>query len=145
MSKIRVLIVDDHPMLRRGLRSLLSCYEDIELVGEAGDGATALQLAVQMRPDVVLLDIGLPGPDGVAVACQLEQQAPEVKVIVLTAYDNEEYIKNMLGTGVYAYLLKNTSDETVVDTIRKVYQGQRLLTPSLWNLVLEQFEQLVKE
>ncbi len=144
MAKIQVLIVDDHPMLRRGLRSLLSCYEDIKLVGEAGDGAAALELARQARPDVVLLDIGLPGPDGVEVAHLLEQQVPEAKIIVLTAYENEEYIKSMLGIGVYAYLLKNTSDEMLVDTIRKVHQGRRLLTPSLWDKVLQQFSTLAK-
>src|SRR5512140_1289319 len=108
---IRVLIVDDHPMVRRGLKSLLSSYSDIEIIGEAGDGVTALDKAVQLAPDIVLLDIQMPELDGVEVAQRLRRVAPKAKIIALTAFDNQEYVFNAIQAGVYAYLLKSTSDD----------------------------------
>lgn len=144
MGAIRVLVVDDHPMVRRGLRSLLSSYRDIEVVGEAEDGAAALRAAVALSPDVILLDIRLPGPDGVEVAYQLCHQAPGAKIIVLTAYDHDEYVVGALRAGAYAYLLKSASDETVVETIRLVHQGKHLLSPSLMDKMLREFQTLAK-
>lgn len=141
---IRVLIVDDHPMVRRGLRSLLSSYSDIQVVGEAEDGAAALQLVASLDPEVILLDIRLPGPDGVEIAHQLHKQAPDAKVIVLTAFDNDEYIAGAFRAGAHAYLLKSTSDETVVETIRQVHQGRHLLSPSLVDKLLQQFESMAR-
>jgi two-component system response regulator DevR len=142
MDTIRILIVDDHPMVRRGLRSLLSSYQDIEVVGEAEDGAAALQAAADLSPDVILLDIWMPGPGGVEVAYQLRHQAPVAKIVILTAFDNDEYVLGALRAGAYAYLLKSTSDETVVEAIRLVHQGKRLLSPALMDKVLRQFQAL---
>lgn len=144
MTVIRVLIVDDHAILRRGLRNLLSSYQDIQVVGEAEDGATALQAATALTPDVIVLDIRLPGPDGVETASQLRGQAPEAKIIVLTAFESEEYLLDALRAGVHAYLLKNSSDETLVEAIRQVHGGQRLLSPRLMDTVLQQFETVAK-
>ena len=143
MDKIRVLIVDDHAMVRRGLQSLLSLYRDIEVVGEAGDAASAVQAAVELSPEVILLDIRLPGPSGIDAAKRLRKEAPEARIIALTAHDNDEYILEALGAGVRAYLLKSTADETVVETIRLVHQGKRLLSPALMDKVLQQFEDLM--
>lgn len=144
MAVIRVLIVDDHPILRRGLRNLLSAYHDIEVVGEAEDGAAALQTATTLSPDVIVLDVRLPGPDGVEVAYHLRRQAPEAKIIVLTAFDDDKYLLGALRAGAHAYLLKNTSDETVVETIRQVHRGKHLLSPKLIDTVLQQFETMAK-
>jgi len=144
MDKIRVLIVDDHAMVRRGLQSLLSLYRDIEVVGEAGDAASAVQAAVELSPEVILLDIRLPGPSGIEAAKRLRKEAPEARIIALTAHDNDEYILEALGAGVRAYLLKSTADETVVETIRLVHQGKRLLSPALMDKVLQQFEDLIR-
>ncbi len=135
---IRVLIVDDHPMVRRGLSSLLSAYPDIEVVGEAENGTAALQAVADLAPHVVLLDIQMFGLDGIQVASSMLRTAPQIKIIILTAYDNEEYILGAFRAGAYAYLLKSSSDETVVETIRLVQQGQRLLSPSLMDQVLRQ-------
>ena len=143
MDKIRVLIVDDHAMVRRGLQSLLSLYRDIEVVGEAGDAASAVQAAVELSPEVILLDIRLPGPSGIDAAKRLRKEAPEARIIALTAHDNDEYILEALRAGVRAYLLKSTADETVVETIRLVHQGKRLLSPALMDKVLQQFEDLM--
>lgn len=144
LTPIRVLIVDDHPMVRRGLRSLLSSYPDIEVVGEAGDGTTALQAVAELAPHVILLDIQMFGVGGIEIASRILRNAPEVKIVILTAYDNEEYILGAFRAGVYAYLLKNSSDETVVETIRLVQQGRRLLSPSLMDQVLRQLHMLAQ-
>jgi NarL family two-component system response regulator LiaR len=144
MNPIRVLIVDDHPMIRHGLRSLLSVYPDIQVIGEADNGARALLAAENFSPEVILLDIQLPGPNGVELAQQLYQKAPETKIIILSAFDNDEYLLGALTAGAYAYLLKNSSSETVVETIRQVQQGKRLLSPSLVDPVLRQFQTLAR-
>lgn len=141
---IRVLIVDDHPMVRRGLRSLLSAYPDIAVVGEAENGTAALQAVDALAPHVVLLDIQMFGLSGIEAASSILNRVPQVKIIILTAYDNEEYILGAFKAGVYAYLLKNSSDETVVETIRQVQQGQRLLSPSLMDQVLRQLHLLAQ-
>ncbi len=145
MTTIRVLVVDDHPMVRRGLTSLLTSCADIEVVGEAGDGESAVEAAVALSPDVVLVDILLPKISGILVASQLRRVAPQAKVIVLTAFDNEEYVLSSLNAGAYAYLLKTTSDEALVDSIRSVHRGRRLLSPSLMDKVLQQFQVLIRD
>jgi DNA-binding NarL/FixJ family response regulator len=124
---ISILIVDDHPMVRRGLKSLLSSYPDFQIVGEADNGATALALTEQLAPDIVLLDIQMPELDGVQVAHRLRSVAPQAKIVALTAFDNEEYVVSAMQAGVYAYLLKSHSDDTIADTIRRVHAGERLL------------------
>lgn len=144
MSTIRVLIVDDHPMIRHGLRGLLSAYPDIEVVGEAEDGATALEAAERLAPAVILLDVQLSGPNGVELANQLYQKAPDAKIIILTAFDNDEYLVGALRAGAYAYLLKNSSNKMVVETIRLVHEGKHLISPSLIDPMLRQFQTLAK-
>ncbi len=144
MNPIRVVVVDDHPMVRRGLRSLLSAYPDIEVVGEFEDGAATLKSAPALQPDVILMDIKMPGMDGVALAHQFHQIAPQAKIIHLTAYEDDEYLQSSFRSGAYAYLLKSASDETVVNTVRRVHAGERLLSPSLINKVLEQFQNLAQ-
>ncbi len=144
MDIIRVLIVDDHPMVRRGLKSLLSSYPDIAVVGEAEDGAAALRAAINLVPEVVLLDIQLPGLDGVEVAYQLRHTNPDIRIIAVTAFENEEYVVKAMQAGAYAYLLKSTSDETVIEAIRLVHQGKRTLSPALMDGVLRQFQALAQ-
>ncbi len=144
METIRVLIVDDHPMVRHGLRSLLSVYQDVQVVGEADNGTTALQAAEDLSPEVILLDVQLPGPNGVELITQLTQKAPGTRVVMLTAFDNDEYLLGALKAGAYAYLLKNSPNEAVVETIRLVGQGKFLLSPSQVDPVLRQFQTLAK-
>lgn len=141
---IRVIIVDDHPIVRRGLQSLLSVYPDIEILGEAVDAATALQAVQALAPEVILLDIQMSGVDGIEIASRILRAAPQAKIIILTAYDNDEYILGAFRAGAYAYLLKNSMDETVVETIRLVHQGRRLLSPSLMDQLLRQFHILAQ-
>jgi len=141
-SAIQVLIVDDHPMVRRGLRNLLASQKDIQVIGEASDGATALQMAVDLNPNIILLDIQLPGPGGVEVAHQLRHQVPDAKIIILSAFDHEQHVYGALRAGAYAYLLKSTSDDTLIETIHQVAQGKHLLAPELMDSVLRHFHML---
>lgn len=138
---IRVLVVDDHAMVRRGLRSLLSLYQDIEVVGEAADAESALDAARDLSPEIILLDIQLPGLSGLQIAARLRSVHPHAKIIALTAHDNQEYVLQALRAGARAYLLKSTSDQSLVETIRLVQQGRRLLPSTLMDGLLEQIEQ----
>lgn len=136
---IRVLVVDDHPIVRQGVRSLLATYTDIQIVAEAATPAAALAAAQQSNPDVVLLDIRLPGMTGIEVTRQLAQLAPAARVIILTNYEDDDYLIGALQAGAHGYLLKSVSDEMLVWTIRAVYRGQRLISPDLMDRVLGQF------
>ncbi len=144
MQVIKVLIVDDHPTVRRGLDSLLTSHPDIDVVGEAEEGATALRLAESLNPDIILLDIQMPRLDGIGVANQLRKIVPNAKIIALTAFENDEYVASALRAGAYAYLLKSNTDEFIVETIRRVHQGERLLSPSVLSGVLRRFRDLAQ-
>jgi DNA-binding NarL/FixJ family response regulator len=139
---IRILVVDDHPVVRQGLRSLLSNHPDMQIVAEAGQAQDALSAARQESPDVVLLDIRLPGATGIEVARQMQRDAPETRIIMLTSYDDDEYLIGAMQAGAQAYLLKSVSDETLVWTIRAVHRGERLISPELLDRMLRQFAQV---
>lgn len=143
-SRIRVLLADDHPVVRQGLHSLLSNYEDIEVVGEVEQGSDIVEYVRSLHPDVVLLDIRLPGVDGIAVTRQLRRENPDTRIIILTTYDDDEYLIGALSAGAHAYLLKSASRETLTASIRAVASGERLLTPRLMSKVLRHFEDLAR-
>lgn len=145
MGTIRVLVADDHPVVRQGLRSLLASYDDIQVIGEAESGFSVMEQAGSLQPDVVLLDIRMIGSDGIAIAHQLRQSYPDIKVIILSTYDDDEYLFGALQAGVHGYLLKSVSHDILASSIRSVYGGERLLSPTLIDKVLHQFEELAKE
>ncbi|TCI25373.1 MULTISPECIES: response regulator transcription factor [Exiguobacterium] len=126
MNRIRVLIVDDHELVRKGLRLMFRSYEEIDVVGEAEDGTKAIQSAIQFSPDIVLLDITMgSGLDGFLVFQALKEEAPEVKVIFLTMHDEEAYIRRAIELGVPGYMSKNSDPGRLVEGIRQVHQGNR--------------------
>jgi len=139
MDHIRVLIVDDHPIVRQGLRSLLSNYPDMTLVGEAGDAATAVEMASQLAPEVILLDIRMPGMTGVEAARLLSRQHPSAKILMLTSFDDEEYVTGALQAGAFGYILKSASDEMLAGAVRAAYRGERILSPEVMNRVVKQY------
>jgi two-component system response regulator DevR len=139
---IRILIVDDHPVVRQGLRSLLSNHADLQIVAEAGQAQQALAAVKQENPDIVLLDIRLPGVTGLEVARQMHREYPHSRIIMLTSYDDDEYLVGALQTDAQAYLLKSVSDETLVWTIRAVHRGERLISHELLDRMLRQFAQV---
>lgn len=139
---IRILVVDDHPIVRQGLRSLLSAYAELQIVAEAGSPQQAIEAAVRHNPDIVLLDVRLPGATGIEVARQLQRECPAASVILLTSFDDDEYLLGALEVGVRAYLLKSVSDDMLVWTIRAVYRGERLISPEMLDRMLSQFSQM---
>lgn len=145
MSRIRVLIVDDHPVVRHGLKSMLSRTKDIDVVGEASDAETVVDMIPALQPDVLIMDIRLPGKSGLSVVPQLRQAHPWLKIVILTSYDEDEYLFGALRAGAHAYLLKSVAHEKLATTIRAVYTGERTLSPDLVGRVLQEFEALAQQ
>lgn len=131
MTQIRILVVDDHQIVRQGIRSLLSNHPEFDIVGEAADGPTALKQVQQLLPDVTLLDIRLPGESGLEVLRQIREVQPEAKVLMLTSFDDEEYVLNALRAGAQGFVLKSVSDEMLVQAIHSVCRGEHALSPQI--------------
>lgn len=146
MSVIRVLIADDHPVVRRGLRSMLANVDDIEVVGEASTAAETLEQIESLQPDVVLLDIRMPPhASGFRAAQQATQRHPATRIIFLTTYDEDQLILRAFEVGAYGYLLKNISAEQLAAAIRSVFAGERLLSDELMSRALHQLGDLARE
>ena len=130
MDKIKVLVVDDHAILRDGIRALLSLHDDIEIVGEASEGKEAIEKARELAPDVIVMDIAMPGMDGLEATRRIRKKSPEVKVLVLTQHDNREYILSAIKAGAAGYVPKRALGSDLVSAIRTVYKGDSFLYPS---------------
>lgn len=133
---IKVFIVDDHPVVRNGLRSLLDQYADMTVVGDAADSSAGFEGIVKLRPDVCLLDIRLDGEDGLALARRVLRKLPEMRIVALTSYAEENYLIEAARIGVSGYLLKNTSPELIANTIRLVHRGEKYLSPDMGDKAL---------
>ncbi len=145
METVRVLIVDDHPVVRQGVRSVLANHPDIEVVGEADGAASIFANIESLKPHVVLLDVRMPGQNGIEITQRLKREHPEVKVILLSTYDDEEFLFGALRAGAEGYLLKSASNEVLASSIRQVGHGERLLSPTLVGKVMREFQDLAKE
>jgi len=139
--RITVAIIDDQPLVRAGLRTLLTAEDDLELIGEAGDGASGLRLVRTYRPDVVLCDIRMPGTDGLALlaAVTSEESLADVRVVMLTTFELDEYVFEALRSGASGFLLKDAEPTALLDAIRVVAEGGSLLAPSVTRRVIEHF------
>ena len=135
-EKIRVIIADDHPIVRSGLRLMLGMEERIELVGEAADGSAALQLIGSLQPDVVLMDLRMPVMDGLEAIERIRTQWPQIAIIVLTTYDEDDLMLRSLQAGVRGYLLKESSLYTVLQAIGSAARGDMLLQPEMMKRIL---------
>jgi DNA-binding NarL/FixJ family response regulator len=136
MNTIRILIVDDHPVVRRGIVSLLSNHADFEVVGEADTVRSALELAEQRAPDIVLLDVRLPNESGLDLLTQLRDR--NMKVLVLTSFDDEEHVRVALQNGAAGFVLKSVSDDMLCGAIRTIYQGGRVLSAQITEQMVQQ-------
>jgi DNA-binding NarL/FixJ family response regulator len=145
LETIRVLVVDDHPVVRQGVRSVLANHPDIQVIAEAENAPSLFANLESLKPDVVLLDIRLPGQNGIEITQQIKREHPEVKVVILTTYDDDEYLFGALRAGAEGYLLKSASHQVLADSIRQVGRGERLLSPALVNKVMREFQSLAKE
>jgi len=128
---IKVVVVDDHAVVRSGLRLLLDAHEDIEVVGEAGNAKDAIFRARALKPDVMLLDVVMPGASGIDVLPELLKESPETRVLVLSMQDDPSYVREAFGAGASGYVLKEAADEEVVSAVREIAKGGRYVHPTL--------------
>lgn len=144
MSKIRVLIADDHVIVREGLRAILGAQPDIEVVGEASDGEEAVAKAKELHPDIVLMDITMPGMSGLDATRQIKQQSPNVSVLILTMHEGDEYFFKSLDAGASGYFIKGGSSQELISALHSVYQGAVFLFPTMAKKLLGSYLQQVK-
>lgn len=139
MGKIRVLLVDDHAILREGIRALLALSKDIDVVGEAADGQTGIECARELAPDVVLMDIAMPVLDGLEATRRIKERQKGTKVLILTQHENREYVYPILKAGADGYVLKKAAGTELISAIRAVHEGGTFLYPSVAKAVVEDY------
>jgi DNA-binding NarL/FixJ family response regulator len=138
---IKVLLVDDQPLLRAGFRALMNAVPDLEVVGEAADGESAVQMTLQIRPDVVLMDVQMPRSDGLTATARItaDPRLAGTKVIVLTTFELDEYVFGALKAGASGFLLKDIEPEALIDAVRLVHEGQALLAPQVTRRLIQAY------
>jgi DNA-binding NarL/FixJ family response regulator len=144
LKRTTIVLADDHRIVRQGLRALLASEADLEVIGEADDGREALELVRRLSPDVLVLDLMMPGLNGLEVARQLPRQSPGVRVVVLSMYDDEGFVLEALANGVSGYVLKDSNSSDLVHAVREVAAGRRYLSPPLSDRAIEAYQQRAK-
>lgn len=139
MGKIKILIADDHAVVREGTRQILEQEPDLDVVAEAVDGEEAVRLSGSSRPDVAIIDIAMPGIDGIEATRQIKALYPAVAVLILTAYDDDQFVFGLLEAGAAGYLLKSVRGKELVEAVRRVYAGESVLHPAIARKVLNRF------
>jgi DNA-binding NarL/FixJ family response regulator len=139
MAKIKVLLTDDHALFRQGIRTLLTAESDMEVVGESANGLDAVALAQQVRPDVVLMDIGMPGMSSFEATRQIRKDRPDTKVIFLSMYDDDDYLAECVDMGANGYILKDSPAEQLLTAVREVSRGGSFLSPRLLTRLVDDF------
>jgi DNA-binding NarL/FixJ family response regulator len=137
VSKIRVVIVDDHSLVREGICALLKFYEDVEVIGEASDGREAIEVAEKLNPDVMLMDIAMPGLGGLEATIEIKKRKPDIKILVLSQYDDREYVSRFLKANVSGYILKRAVGGELITAIRAVARGESYLHSSIAAKVID--------
>ncbi|MBA7704142.1 Transcriptional regulatory protein LiaR [subsurface metagenome] len=137
-NRIKVLIADDHPLVRHGIKTFLETYDDIYIVGEAENGREAIEICEKHLPDVVLMDVRMPGLNGIEATNHILKKRPNIKVIILTSFIDKELIENSLKAGASSYLLKNESGERIVRVIRDAYQGKSNLSSEATQIMISE-------
>jgi len=145
LEKIKILIADDHAIVREGIRRIFEREQDMEVVAEASDGEEAVRLATGLIPDVAIIDISMPKLDGIETTKQIKALCRNINVLVLSAYDDDQFIFSLLEAGAAGYLLKDIRSTQLVDAIRAVYNGESVLHPSIARKVLDRFGQISRK
>jgi two-component system, NarL family, response regulator NreC len=144
MSKIRIILADDHTLFRQGIRTLIAAEQDMEIVGEASNGSEAVEKAAETRPDVVLMDIGMPGFSSFEATRQIRRNRPETKILFLTMYDDEDYLVEGMEVGGSAYVLKDSPAPQLVAAIRDIQRGGSYLSPRMLSQLVDDFRSRIK-
>ena len=139
MGKIRILIADDHAVVREGTRQILEQESDLEVVAEAGDGEEAVRLSGSSKPDVAIIDIAMPKLDGIEATRQIKALYPTIGVLILSAYDDDQFVFSLLEAGAAGYLLKSVRGSELIDAVRAIYAGESVLHPTIARKVLNRF------
>jgi two-component system response regulator DevR len=139
-----ILLVDDHEIVRLGLKEILSDFPQFKVVGEAGDGATAIEKALKVKPDVILMDIRMPKMDGVESTRRIMDKLPDTKVIILTSYADDDMLFGAINAGAYGYVLKQIGSESLVDALKAVSRGEEILDPSITQRVLKDVQEAAR-
>lgn len=142
MNKISIVLADDHMVVREGTRRILEDEPDLKVVGEASDGAEAVRLVMELKPDVAVIDVSMPKLNGIEASRHIKRETPETAVLILSAYDDDEYVSAFLEAGASGYLLKNVSGSILVDAVRTVYAGESVLHPKVTRKVLDHYAAL---
>ncbi len=145
MTKTRIVVADDHGILRKGLRFILERQEDMEIVAEASDGREAVSIAETLSPDVIVMDIAMPKLNGIEASAQILRKLPEVKIIILSMYADEEFLERVLGMGVKGYLLKDSAELDLVRAIRAVASGKSFFSPAIAQNLAENYIRQVQQ
>ncbi len=130
---VRILIADDHGIVRKGLLSLLEDEPDFKVVGEAVDGADAITKVNELKPDILITDMKMPGKDGLEVTCEIRESSPGTRVLVLSMYGNKNLVSRTLAAGASGYILKKYSNGNIIDAVRKILSGELYLSPGIQN------------
>ena len=145
MDKIKILIADDHAVVREGTRQILEQEPDLEVVAEAGDGEEAVRQATRLKPDVAIIDVAMPKLDGIEATKQIKSACPAITVLILSAYDDDQFVFSLLEAGAAGYLLKSVRGSELVDAVRAVQAGESVLHPSIARKVLNRFARISGE
>ena len=145
MGKIRIMLAEDHKVVREGTRRLLESQSDFQVVGEASDGIEAVELAKKLRPEIIIMDVSMPRLNGIEATKEIKSLYPNIAILVLTGYDDDEYVFALLEAGAAGYLLKESSGEELIEAIRQVMAGEPVLHPKIMRKVLNRLRAPVEE
>jgi DNA-binding NarL/FixJ family response regulator len=145
MNKIKVLLADDHTIVRNGIMSLLESYPEVEIVGEAENGAEALQKVKELSPDVLMIDIAMPIMNGIETAQEVSKHYKQTRSLMLSMHNNEDYILKSVEAGAYGYLLKDTTRDEMLKALQTVAKGEKYFSPSVSNIIVASYLQNVKD
>jgi DNA-binding NarL/FixJ family response regulator len=145
MNKIKVLLADDHTIVRNGIMSLLESYPEVEIVGEAENGAEALQKVKELSPDVLMIDIAMPIMNGIEAAQEVSKHYKQTRSLMLSMHNNEDYILKSVEAGAYGYLLKDTTRDEMLKALQTVAKGEKYFSPSVSNIIVSSYLQKVKD
>lgn len=142
MPRIRLMIADDHKLFREGIKALLAVTDDIEIIGEAEDGDSALQISQELQPEILLMDINMPGLNGIQATQQILEKQPQIRIIMLTMLEDDASVFNAMRVGARGYLLKGADSQEVLSVIRAVAEGQALFGPAIATRLLNYFKEM---